>query len=157
IETLDPVHRADPRFVTARQFLANAHQGRALSLTSLRRYADALADWDRAVELTDDPAQKTRIRLQRAASRARAGNPAAAADVEAVLPAHPAPSNRLYEAAAVLALLSGTARENATLADRHAARAVELLRQAFAKGFPDIARMLKDSDLDSLRRCDDYV
>jgi hypothetical protein len=33
---------------------------------------------------------------------------------------------------------------------------LELLRRAFAEGYRDVAHMLKDSDLDSLRHRDDY-
>jgi len=32
-----------------------------------------------------------------------------------------------------------------------------LLRQAFAKGYANVAHMLKDSDLDPLRRRNDYI
>ena len=34
---------------------------------------------------------------------------------------------------------------------------VVVLRQAFAKGYRDIAHMLKDSDFDGLRSRDDYA
>jgi len=42
-------------------------------------------------------------------------------------------------------------------ADVHAARAVAVLRHAFASGYANVSHMLKDSDLDSLRRRVDYV
>jgi hypothetical protein len=43
------------------------------------------------------------------------------------------------------------------LTERHAAGAVALLRQWFARGYADVAHMLKDSDLDPLRRRPDYA
>ena len=42
-------------------------------------------------------------------------------------------------------------------ADHHAARAIALLRQAFAKGYTDVAHMQKDADLAPLRRRSDYA
>jgi hypothetical protein len=41
-------------------------------------------------------------------------------------------------------------------AEEPAAKAVDLLRQAVAKGFKDLAHLKKDSDLDSLRQRDDF-
>jgi serine/threonine-protein kinase len=157
VETLEPVYRADPRLVDARKFLRNAHWGRARYLSIIRRHADAQADWDRALELTDDAGEKIVIRLARAANTVRAGDPAAAAEVEAVLSAAPALPERLYDAVCVLALASATVKDDATLADRHAARAVVLLRQAFAKGYTNVTHMLQDADLDSLRLRPDYI
>jgi hypothetical protein len=40
--------------------------------------------------------------------------------------------------------------------DKYAARAVELLRQAVAKGYRDVADMKKRPDFDSLRARDDF-
>lgn len=61
---------------------------------------------------------------------------------------------RLYDAARAFAL---AARSDPATAERHAARAVAVLRQAFARGFGDIPRMARDSDLDSLRQRPDYI
>jgi hypothetical protein len=40
--------------------------------------------------------------------------------------------------------------------EKHAARAVELLRKAVEKGYKDAAHMKKDADLDALRQRDDF-
>ena len=40
--------------------------------------------------------------------------------------------------------------------EEYAARAVELLRQAVAKGYQDVAHMGKDTDLDPLRQRADF-
>jgi hypothetical protein len=42
------------------------------------------------------------------------------------------------------------------LFDRYAARSVELLRQAVAKGYKDIDHLKKDDDLKALRGREDY-
>jgi hypothetical protein len=41
--------------------------------------------------------------------------------------------------------------------DAHAARAVSLLRQAFMKDYSSVAHMLRDTDLDTVRRRPDYA
>jgi hypothetical protein len=61
----------------------------------------------------------------------------------------------VYSGACVFALAS--AGPGNAAADAHAARAVELLRQALAKGWTDISHMLRDADLDPLRRRADYA
>src|SRR5439155_1729278 len=48
---LEAVRQRQPKHPTARQFLRNAYWGRADVWTRLGRYAEALTDWDRALEL----------------------------------------------------------------------------------------------------------
>lgn len=57
----------------------------------------------------------------------------------------------LYDLARVHALCAAASKK-----EEPAARAVELLRQAVAEGYKDVARLKKDSDLDSLRPRDDF-
>jgi hypothetical protein len=47
-------------------------------------------------------------------------------------------------------------KEDAKLQARYAARAVELLRQAVARGYKNLAHMKKDRDLDILRDREDF-
>jgi serine/threonine-protein kinase len=47
------LRRQDAKDLAVRQGLGDAHAGRARALTLLQRYADALPDWERAVELAD--------------------------------------------------------------------------------------------------------
>jgi tetratricopeptide (TPR) repeat protein len=61
----------------------------------------------------------------------------------------------LYNAACGYALCAPLADKPETKGE-YAARAVELLRQAVAKGFKDVAQMKKDTDLDALRQRDDF-
>jgi tetratricopeptide (TPR) repeat protein len=61
----------------------------------------------------------------------------------------------LYDAACGYALCVPLA-ENAEMKDRYAARAVDLLRQAVAKGYKNAAHMKTDTDLESLHQRDDF-
>ena len=62
-----------------------------------------------------------------------------------------------YNAACVFSLASVTAKGDDVLANRYAARAVELLRRSFIRGYTNIAHMLRDPDLDPLRLRADYI
>jgi serine/threonine-protein kinase len=97
------------------------------------------ANWDRAVALAyaGDYTQAV----------AEANTLAQAKDVSADI---------LYDMACVCSLSSAGVKNDAKLADRYATRAVELLRQAVAKGWKDIDHLKKDTDLDPLRSRDDY-
>ncbi len=131
-------------------------------LTRLGRHAEAVPDWDRVIEL-DDGGWRDPFRLRRAASLARAGDVARATAEAAAAGAgalkvldgtKDAASATLYDCACALALV---AAQGTPEADRLAARAVELLRQAAARGFPDIGRLLKEPAHDILRNRPDYV
>jgi hypothetical protein len=71
-----------------------------------------------------------------------------------VLDPQASPSN-VYDCACVVAVASASKNNHA--ADRHAARAVEMLRQSIAKGFADIPHLLVDDDLAPLRGRADYA
>jgi tetratricopeptide (TPR) repeat protein len=155
IATLEPIHRSDPRLVTARRGLCNSHAGRARALARLDRHAEALADWDRALAL-DDGAARTQIRLGRADALARTGaadQARAAADDLAAAPQLSA-ANR-YDLARVYALTG--AKLPPADGDAVAAKAVAALRQAFAAGYRDVPHLLNDADLAPLRRRADYA
>src|SRR5436309_1574856 len=71
----------DPRVVKPRLFLRNAHFGRARAFDRLKKYAEAVKDWDKAIELSPSP-ERPRFRAARAFSRLQAGQVAeAVADV----------------------------------------------------------------------------
>ena len=61
----------------------------------------------------------------------------------------------VYDAACAFALCVPLA-DQAKDRERLAARALELLRQAVALGYKDVAHMKKDTDLDALRQRDDF-
>jgi tetratricopeptide (TPR) repeat protein len=61
----------------------------------------------------------------------------------------------LYNCACVHAMAAAAVKD-ADAAERHCARAVALLRESVAKGWKDAAHMKRDTDLDPLRKRDDF-
>src|SRR5207302_1328647 len=62
----------------------------------------------------------------------------------------------LYDCGCVLARASAAIAGDPATAEKDAARAVALLRQAFATGHPSLTNLVKDPDLAPLRRRSDY-
>jgi serine/threonine-protein kinase len=157
IARLQPVVTAEPRLVKARQFLFTSHWGQALALTKLGRYRDALADWERLLEL-DTGSYRTAIRLKWADALARTGDHGrAVAEAEPLAAANDASAGILYGAASVYALSAAAAKDDAALVERYGARAVALLRQAFNRGLPNVVQLLDDGDLEPLRSRGDFA
>jgi serine/threonine-protein kinase len=165
---LQAVRQREPHNPTARECLRNSHWGRARSLTALGRYREALADWDRALELDDGP-NRLAIRLGRALALAHAGqHDRAMAEVQDLAPGKALTPTDLYNLACAAALAADSARQDGRLspptreklAEQNALRAVELLKQAHAAGFfkdPANAELLQtDKDLDPLRARADF-
>jgi tetratricopeptide (TPR) repeat protein len=67
IRALELVLQKEQRLVIAREFLHNAHLNRAEALDMLHRHAEAVQDWDRAIEL-DDGQDKAALQKARARS-----------------------------------------------------------------------------------------
>lgn len=156
-ELPEPNRRSREAAVTLGQLYAT----RAKALAMQRRFADALADLDRALA-QPGAAEDNATRLQRADALTRLGDHArAAAELERLVPRLP-PTEYLYQAACVAALSSAAAQadsklsepERASTADRYAARAVELLRKLHTAGFFKDAghweHVRKDPDLATL-------
>jgi tetratricopeptide (TPR) repeat protein len=161
--TLRPVLAKEPRLVTARLFLRNMHENRALALDQLGRHVEAVADWEQAIALNDEKPRDGEYRCGRAASLARAGQLAeATAAVEEILKPGNAANGVLYDAACVYALAAAQAAKQARpntsslRAEQYARRAVALLRQAMQTGYQNVAHMKKDADLDALRDRADF-
>jgi serine/threonine protein kinase/tetratricopeptide (TPR) repeat protein len=70
LATLDPVLAQEPRLALARMIKSRTHTGRAATLVDLERYAEAVKDWDQALDF-DDGFQGDAIRQERAAALAR--------------------------------------------------------------------------------------
>ena len=139
-----------------RRLLRNTHWDRAQALDLLNRPKEALADWDRAVELSP-AADQPRMQLGRARTRARMGEAAAAVAEAAALTRDPAtPGAVCFEAATVYAL---AAAKEATQREAYAGQAMALLRRAQAAGFfKDRTHIgdLKHSDFEPLRSREDF-
>jgi serine/threonine protein kinase/tetratricopeptide (TPR) repeat protein len=72
IQALGEVLGKDTLLVTAKEFLRNAHWGRARALDKLERYAEAIDDWNRAIQLDEGP-NRQQFRLELARSHAKLG------------------------------------------------------------------------------------
>jgi hypothetical protein len=142
--------------VTARQYLRNAHWGRAQALDHLKRPAEAALDWDKTIKLSPE-AERAIFRMPRAVSRVRAGQVDAGIK-EAEELAEKGDAIVLYNAACVLALAAGRPAEAGGSLSREkcAQRAIALLRQAVAKGWRHAEHMKQDDDLKALHQRADF-
>jgi serine/threonine-protein kinase len=153
--TLEPIVARDPRLILARAYLASAYHGRAETLDRLGRQPEAARDWDKALSFID-PKEKAALELAHAQSLLQANDAAGALRMaERAVDAAKADVHALYAAARFWAQASvklpGEAQE------RSARRAVDLLRQAVSKGYRDLDRLEKESDLDPLRRRQEFT
>jgi tetratricopeptide (TPR) repeat protein len=159
-----PLLQADPATnapsLRDRMLLRNAHANRARALTDLRRYPQAVQDWDRAIELDQGPLRPA-MRLQRALALAHAGDHAkAAAEADDLTRDDKTPGDMLYDAACVCGLSVPAAKDDAQRNEQYAGQALALLRRARAAGFFDDAAQVehvqKDDDLAALRDRADF-
>jgi tetratricopeptide (TPR) repeat protein len=146
--------------VADRLYLGDTHQRRALTLTDLHRYAEAIQDWDRAIELDEGP-QRPAFRLRRAWVLAHAGDHArAVAEADDLTRADKAPGGTLYDAACVYGLSVPAAKDDAKRQEHYAGKALALLRRARDAGFFTSAAAVKhlqeDDDLAALRGHADF-
>jgi tetratricopeptide (TPR) repeat protein len=164
VAALEPARQCQPDNPAIRQALRNAHWGRANSLKLLGQHADALKAWDQAIELEPGP-ERLLLRLQRARTLAEMGEPVrAVAEAQELAQAPVVSGGELYDLACVFAGSAGRAREDARyppaernqLAERYAARAVELLGRAATQGFKDVKHIRKDPDLEPLHGREDF-
>lgn len=159
IQTLGSVLAKEPRLATARDVLSNSHLVRAEACMKLQRFAEALKDWDRSIEL--QPAQKPSpdsllkralclVHIEPARAIAAIDNLVKSADL---LPVH------LYDAACIVSLASAGVSD-AGKQNEFAAKAVHLLKHARSNGFfkdkENVEHAKKDSDLASLRQRPDF-
>jgi len=119
----------------------------------LQQYAEAIPDWDKAIELSPNERQPG-LRASRATSRIQAGQlDQAVTEVAELTKSSNWNADQWYNFACVYAIASGKLADQK---DEHAKRAVELLQQAVIAGFKDAAHMKQDTDLDPLRDRDDF-
>jgi tetratricopeptide (TPR) repeat protein len=153
IATLTPVHRAEPRDVTAKEYLSKSYYNRALAYIGLNKYGEALSDWDRALELAP-PAMQPTLRAGRISSRVQTGLVLeAVADVEEVTKSSNWNYVQWYDFACAYSVAAGKYPDKK---QAYGDRAMELLRSAVKAGWKELAHMAKDSDMDPLREREDY-
>jgi tetratricopeptide (TPR) repeat protein len=153
ITTLAPIHRAEPRDVTAKQALRSSYWGRAKAYDAIAKHGEAVKDWDRVVELSP-PAERSGYRASRAISRLQAGMVVeAVAEVAELTKSSKWNAGEWYDFACVYAVASGKLADEKA---EHADAAMELLQKAVKAGFKDAAHMRTDADLASLREREDF-
>jgi tetratricopeptide (TPR) repeat protein len=153
IDMLGPLHTDAPLNVITRQFLRNSHLGRAKAYRLLKKYPEAILDFDRVIALSDQSDQPS-LKATRATTRLQAGQVAEAVAEVAELTRSPSEiPPEWYNLACFYALASDkVADKKVEFADR----AMQLLQRAVKVGFNDAELMKRDSDLVSLRDRDDF-
>jgi tetratricopeptide (TPR) repeat protein len=156
VATLKALAERKPAPTNAQWFLRNAHSERARAFMALKRYKDAIPNWDRAYDLSADK-DRSEYRLGRVEALLGLGDHVAAtADADAVAKASGATAETLYYAACAYGMAVTAAGKGAEAADRYAERAVDLLRQAVAKGFRDWATFKRNPAFKSLESREDF-
>jgi tetratricopeptide (TPR) repeat protein len=167
VSLLQAARWPDPHDATYRHFLRNAHLGRALTLGQLGQNRQADPEWEKALQLSPE-VERTRLRFDRADSRARGGDYRRSAEEAAELSRLMPPAGILYNLACIQALNAANAirdparplPEREKRAEEYARQAVALLRRADAAGqfreSAKVAHIDKDTDLTSLRDRADF-
>src|SRR5262249_3006212 len=124
--------------------------GRGDRAVARERWADANAHFTRALERCE-PDDRRPLLCERALARARLGDARGAVqDADEAAQGKDVGAIDCYNRACGVALAAASGG-NADLAERYGGRAVELLRQAAARGYTDVEHLKHDPDLDALR------
>jgi eukaryotic-like serine/threonine-protein kinase len=153
IQTLSAVYEQDRRLELAGRYLRNSYLGRASAYDRLGKYAAAIRDWDRAIELSASEEQP-RFRAARALTRANGGEITDAVAEAALLTSSPCcEPKQCYDLARVYAIAGGKDSEKK---QAYGDRAMELLNIAVNAGFREVVRLKQDADLGALRDRHDF-
>jgi eukaryotic-like serine/threonine-protein kinase len=156
VEILEGALRRDQRVAKVRGSLCIACWARAITLADLGRHPEAVADWDRAIEM-DDGRYRQQLWLKRASNLVNLKDHLrATADASNIAESPSATAEELYDAACIYATSTPLVSDDGPRAEAYAVRAVQLLRQAAAKGFKDLEHIKTDQDLDALRSREDF-
>ena len=142
-----------PEDATVRAYLGASHTCRAKAFEGLKRYAEAAAELTRVIELS--PAKdRPGYRAGRATALHLAGRSAeAVAEVAELAESDGWGTDQWYNFACAY---SAASVKLAGKREEYAARAVELLAKAVAKGFDEPGHLAADGDLDPLRGRADF-
>jgi serine/threonine protein kinase/tetratricopeptide (TPR) repeat protein len=163
IQRLTPLLQREARLHYARLFLRNSHLARARALEKLKRFDEAIPDWDRVLDLDETP-NRANLAIDRLVCLARARPLEAAAEAEHLVqgdqPLYQARKpGRVYHAARIFAVASEHV-EGAGEREKYAGRAVVLLCQAHDLGFfvykTQTDNRIRDTALDPLRQREDF-
>jgi serine/threonine-protein kinase len=167
IDLLNEVLRHVPRNARAKENLCRGHGLRAAALSDMGRDADALPEWERALEL-DTGQRQNEWRVRRGATLARLGRHAeAAAEVRAATAPDGTDAAVLYDAARVMARAVRAVRADGQLTDiqrdalasAYGGVAIDFLRRSQSAGYfkrPQARDAVKDDVFAPLRSRGDF-
>jgi serine/threonine protein kinase/Flp pilus assembly protein TadD len=168
ISILESVLEQDPRHGAARQSLFDGLMGRGYAYVNLGRQDEAAKDWQRMLEISEGQPD-IRIRIYRPFALVFLGEHSkAAAEIETLVAESHIQGRNLLLFAKVHSLCSAAAAaeaqlplaEREKLADKYGRRAVDLLRQARARGYfqgpGQLAELKESKDLESVRSRSDF-
>jgi tetratricopeptide (TPR) repeat protein len=168
IRKFEGIFAGNKQHALAKEFLRGTYDRRAQVLVKVGRHAEAILDWDRAIQLAVGK-ERDEFHLARAVAQARTGDHRqASAEANELAGKAPGSGNVLYQAACVYALSSVAVPKDAELrqierdklAARYGSRAVALLTQAEKAGYfkapAEFDQLRKDTDLDPLRSRPDF-
>lgn len=169
IERLEPVLAREPSDQVMRERLINLYGTRAEALESLRRFGEAIPDWDRVVALENRPGLTGVRRLGLANALARTGAHKKATEELSKVAAMPdARGDLLYDVACIYSVSADAANADAhaapaartELADRYGRQAVESLKKLRTAGYfadrKHVDFLKQDADLRGLRTRSDF-
>jgi hypothetical protein len=124
----------------------------------MQRYAEALHDLDQLDELLESSRDRNDFRLDRAVTLARLQRHVeATAEAAEFLKLNKSGVDQLYKLALVHAISAAAARDTGDQqAEHYAARAVQMLQDAVAKGYKDVESLKKEADFDAVRQRPDF-
>ena len=153
ITLLRPLAGNEPPPMMAREFLRNGHWSRALAFEQLARHAEALQDWNKAVEFSP-AAEQPNLRIERAFSSLRNGKMNEGVDeITELTKSSNWNAGQWYRLACAYAFAGD---KDPDKREEFARRTVELLRKAVRMGFKDVSQFRNDTNLDPLRDRDDF-
>ena len=127
--------------------------GLALAHDRLEKFAAAVKDWDRAIELSPPAEQRTSCQPCDLATSGRHGRRGRGRGRRVDEDIRNWNAGQWYDFACVYAVASGKIADKK---QEYADRAMELLHKAVKAGYKDAAHMKKDTDLDPLRDREDF-
>ncbi len=153
INALQSILEVEPRNQIARDVLLIAYENRAQAFAVTQNFDEAAKDWDNAIEL-GSPAQRQGLRARRALFKLQAGRIVeAASEFEELMKTSNWNAGEWYDFACFYSVACGKSSDKKQV---YADRAMHLLQKAVTFGYCDVGRILKDTDLDSLRQRQDF-
>ena len=157
IRSLELVLAKEPQQADARRCLCYAHAYRAQAMEKLTQPADAVRDWDRAIELGNGFQKTTSFQLARAGRGPRDGQArCCAAQAEAMAASSTERAEDLFDAACYCTRASDITTKDRKRANQYADRAMALLQRAVEKGYRGVDHVKTDPALDVLRTREDF-